>query len=526
MEQTISSNSQLEASTLEAAHQKVKSLLAQLCEGLYEREESVTLALLATIAGETIFLLGPPGVGKSLVARRLKFAFKDGTAFEYLMSKFSTPDEIFGPISIKKLKEEDKYERLTEKYLPGASIVFLDEIWKAGPAIQNALLTILNERIYRNGEQEIPVNVKGIITASNELPPAKENFAPIWDRFLIRLEMTGIRKGENFLKMITDTRDLLQDNVPEELKITDQELQKWNQQIDLVSLPPEVLNALQVVKFRLDESQNNTEEKIQIFDRRWKKIVRLLRTSAFINGRTEVNLMDCFLMTHCLWHQPQHLNKIREIVGESIRKHGYSISVNLGTLKKEVSDFEEEVDAETKVKHTVAENKLRPVNDHFYELIKQESQFQGQYLRAKDFNELTQDDYEVTNFYDVEFSLVNRLKTKKSTAENSIDVHFNGIDWTYELGTQQSEKQEIIYKKAHPLISKHWEQRYNELHDYIQEQLTYLTAFKGEKQDSLKNNLVVAQPLSDIVFANLHEVLETLQQMDLRLDKIKHGFIN
>ena len=198
--------------------QHATMLLKYMSEGIFEKENIMAMSLLCAVAGESIFLLGPPGTAKSLVARRLKLVFKNAESFEYLMSRFSTPDEIFGPVSISKLKNEDKYERITDGYLPDCTVVFLDEIWKAGPAIQNALLTVINERIYKNGAQTLNLPIKVLIAASNELPAEEEGLEALWDRFLVRMVSNCISDERTFFKMIRQD-SLSEIVIPEELLI-------------------------------------------------------------------------------------------------------------------------------------------------------------------------------------------------------------------------------------------------------------------------------------------------------------------
>jgi len=153
--------------------ERLKRLQKHLQHGLIERDTPIRLALLAMLSGEHLLLIGPPGTAKSELARRLRRVFRGGQYFERLLTKFSVPEELFGPLSIKAL-EEDRYERLTDSYLPSASIAFIDEIFKANSAILNALLTLLNEREFDNGAQRVKTPLAAVIGASNELPEGDE----------------------------------------------------------------------------------------------------------------------------------------------------------------------------------------------------------------------------------------------------------------------------------------------------------------------------------------------------------------
>ena len=506
---------------------RTEQLLRALTEGLYERDRAMGLALLTAVAGESIFLLGPPGVGKSLIARRLKFAFRDGVSFEYLMSKFSTPDEVFGPISIRKLRDEDKYERLTARYLPGANIVFLDEIWKAGPAIQNALLTILNEKIYRNGEEDIEVNIRGIITASNELPPRTANLAPIWDRFLLRLELGPISEYRNFVQMVVDTRDVYADNIPEATKLAEAELDAWSDRIDATEVPAEVLNTLQLLLYKIErynEQPNHAPHPIQIYDRRWKKSVRLLRASAFLHGRARVNLMDCFLLEHCLWNSPEQREDVREMLVDAVRKHGYSVAVNLSALKKEVREFEDDVYRETRIKHVTEEEQLLPVRESYYELEKDLSQFRGVLVTIEQFRGLSNDTFTSVNFYDEDLNLVNRIRGRKGPREHTLEVNYNGTDTVFRLKTLLVERRQVIRKQPHRLLRDYWDERTDRLQTYIRQQLEATREQGPEELEAIGDHLFVDPDYARVVRANLDEVREALEGLLLQLEKLQFEY--
>lgn len=282
------------------ATERLRQLRDALLIGLVERDLPVRLALIASLAGEHLLMVGPPGTAKSLVARRLHLAFAKSSYFERLLTRFTVPEELFGPLSIKGL-EEDRYERLTEKYLPTASIAFLDEIFKANSAILNSLLTLLNEREFDNGTRRDKTPLIAVIGASNELPESEELDA-LFDRFLLRVHVGSVSK-EGFSSLI-GLRGHAAPNVSESLKLTDDDLLAIQEEAEQVNVPDDVLALLNGLR------EWCAGESIQVSDRRWRKIVKLLQVSALTNGRENVSIWDCWLLQHCLWNRAEDRQKI------------------------------------------------------------------------------------------------------------------------------------------------------------------------------------------------------------------------
>ncbi|MFA0627420.1 ATPase RavA domain-containing protein [Vibrio sp. 10N.222.49.A3] len=324
--------------------ERINKLAHALSDGVYEREDTIKLCLLAALAGESVFLLGPPGIAKSLIAKRLIQAFDNSSYFEYLMTRFSTPEEVFGPLSIQELKDNGRYVRLTEGYLPTAQVVFLDEIWKAGPAILNTLLTVVNEKTFKNGADIERVPMRLLVSASNELPDEDSGLEALYDRMLVRVFVNRIQNKQNFKSMLT-TGTSQEAVIPKGLAITDIEYHQWQKELDNLELTDNSFNKLFELKTMLEETVKKqgsaSESDLYVSDRRWKKAVKLLKASAFFSGRDSVNPLDIMLLQDCLWHSPESRDVVRSVVKDFALNRAFEQQESKSQIEMSREELEE-----------------------------------------------------------------------------------------------------------------------------------------------------------------------------------------
>jgi len=296
-------------STPPALRDRLRRLIAALDASFLERRSHVRLALLALLAGQHVLLLGPPGTAKSMLARVLCRCFDGATYFEYLLSRFTHPDELFGPVSIPGLKQED-YRRLTEGFLPTAHVAFLDEIFKANSAILNSLLTLINERVFHHGRHRDPVPLIGVIGASNELPAPDGGLEALFDRFLVRMTVPPIGEADAFLQVATGT--IPEHGIPDDARLSLEDLRTIRAEADKVEVPREVGDALVALW------QAGQRHEWGVSDRRWRQALRMLRVAAAADGRTQLARVDLLLLEPVLAPEPDRVTEVREALLEQM----------------------------------------------------------------------------------------------------------------------------------------------------------------------------------------------------------------
>lgn len=306
---------------------KLEAAIRVMQTGLVERDTEVRLLLLAAMCREHILLIGPPGTAKSEVGRRLSQLIQ-GSYFERLLTRFSVPEELFGPLSMRAL-EEDKYVRQTRGYLPDAQVAFIDEIFKANSAILNTLLTLLNERLFDNGSTRTKVPLVTLVGASNELPESEELDA-LYDRFLIRKEVKQVTAGG-----LTQMLDYYAGNSYDEgdgrmggsngssrgarsgemqfdasMRLSADDFESTRREaMRAVRVPQHVIQLLADLRTYLQEK---IEPPVYVSDRRLVKAVALMQVAAYCDGRDVVSEYDCLLLEHVLWAEPGHAAKISD----------------------------------------------------------------------------------------------------------------------------------------------------------------------------------------------------------------------
>lgn len=313
---------------------RLRALINTLERGLVERHQSIQLCFLSALAGEHTLFIGPPGTAKSELARRLHTSFRDARYFERLLTRFSVPEELFGPLSIKAL-EEDRYERHTDGFLPDASIAFIDEVFKANSAILNALLTLLNERKFDNGAGRQRCPLISAVGATNEVPE-DEVAEAFFDRFLVRLPVTAVSEaGFATLLQTGPCRDWTPP--PSSLALDAGDLAALANRAAKVDMPAAVIALFAELR------QHFAAEQIYVSDRRWVKIVRLLRVAAASEGRQAIAVWDLLLLP---WVTAPDAPRQAAVADWLAARLGVREALSPARLTRVVAAFETQLNAE------------------------------------------------------------------------------------------------------------------------------------------------------------------------------------
>jgi len=211
-------------------------------------------------------------------------------------------------------------------------------------------------------------------------------------------------------------------------------------------------------------------------------------------------------------------------VVRTIREHGYSLALPLGMLEREAEAFEREVENETTVEQIDDEEVITVIDDTWYQLVKTDTQFEGVYLRVADFNRLTVDASQVLNLYDLQGKLVNRLSSTKSRDAFSVTVEHNSRNYSYRLLTHKRERRKRIRRRAHEIVVKHWNTRYDALHGDVVKALHALRDGKPAHWDAFEAHLFTDKRMAPFVKANHEEVTLRLEKLELRLQKLRYGY--
>jgi MoxR-like ATPase len=275
-------------------NKKIKSIINHLQNQFYERDHIIKAAWAAILSNQHMLQIGMPGTAKSQVTSAICSSIKEAKYFEWLLTRFSAPEEIFGPVSLKGL-ENDQYRRIITGKLPEAHIAFIDEIFKGNAAILNSMLTAINERRFDNDKERIKIPLITVFGASNELPEEEELDA-LYDRFILRFDVPYIQDGDSWESLIISATTINNNKATPTISLD--ELYEIQKQIKNITFADNVVSIMRDIKMNL------INEGIIASDRRWYNTVNVLQAWSWLNSHTKIETEDLELLCDMLWKIP------------------------------------------------------------------------------------------------------------------------------------------------------------------------------------------------------------------------------
>lgn len=289
--------------------EQLKAVLDHIKATFVGKDDIIDLLGISLIARENTFLLGPPGTAKSAIVKSLSKGIENGKNFEYLLTRFTEPNELFGPFDIKKLREGELVTN-TDGMMPEASMVFLDEIFNANSAILNSLLMALNEKVLRRGKQILKLPALMFVGASNVLPE-DEALNALFDRFLVRVKCDYV--NPDLLNQVLLAGWKLEKNATGDIPVIQPEnIKELQGETKKVNLTP-------IISTYVDVIHNLRNTGINVSDRRAVKLQNLIAASAIFCGRQEAILSDLWVLKY-IWDTEEQIEILEGIINNVIEK--------------------------------------------------------------------------------------------------------------------------------------------------------------------------------------------------------------
>jgi len=282
---------------------------ASINSAFLERSDVIDGVLASMLTKQNCFLFGAPGTGKSELVRAAANGFSGSKFFNYLLSPTTDPSELYGPVAVSKLLE-DEYTRDVKGYLPDANVAFLDELFRGSSAVLNSLLQLLNERTFNNGRDLIKTDIQSIVAATNSFP-TEESLQAFCDRFLFRPTVEGLKKPTSKRKLYSWAVNNNRPDVKSELTIDNlAELQKIATDVEVSD------NFLDVFSETMDILESRG---LNISDRRRVQILKFLRGWAVVQGEDTVHPEYLHsTLHHIVYQTPEDITTIREVVDQCV----------------------------------------------------------------------------------------------------------------------------------------------------------------------------------------------------------------